>query len=185
MKVHRVSVQNKIFRLIWNLVWLLFASWTPVFMHKWRIIILRLFGGRACFSCSIYPDVKIWNPRNLTMERKSALGPGVQCYNVDQIQIGRYATISQRTYLCSASHDFDQLVVTDNIMDLIVGPIEVQDFAWVAAEAFVGPNTTIRRGSVVLARSVVTKDTSDMGVFGGNPMKFIRVRKSSLPKHVQ
>ena len=149
-------------------------------MYKWRTLVLNLFGGKAHYSCHIYPNVKIWNPKNIIMGHKSCLGPNVDCYNVGLIKIGDYATVSQKTYLCTASHDYDQLNVVDNLMDLLVGPIIIENYAWVAAEAFVGPNTIIRNGSIVLARTLVTKNTEIMGIYGGNPMKYIRDRKSIL-----
>jgi putative colanic acid biosynthesis acetyltransferase WcaF len=180
VNVHTITLSNKIFRFVWRLTWLLLAAWSPVFMHRWRILILKLFGGKVCYSSYVYPNVKIWNPKNIIMGRKSCLGPNVECYNVAMIQIGDYATISQRTYLCSASHDYDQLNVTDNFINLLVGPIVIEDYVWIAAEAFIGPNKIIRNGSVILARSVVTKNTEIMGVYGGNPMKYIRDRKSIL-----
>lgn len=180
MDVHIITLRNKLFRLSWKIVWFLLASWSPVFMHKWRILILKVFGGNVSFSSYVYPNVKIWNPKNIIMGHKSCLGPNVDCYNVAMIKIGDYATISQKTYLCSASHDYDQLNVSDNFIDLLVGPIVIEDYVWIAAEAFIGPNKIIRNGSVILARSVVTKNTEAMGVYGGNPMKYIRDRKSIL-----
>ncbi len=160
--------------------WILLAAWTPVFFHRWRALLVNLFGGQVAYSSCIYPSAKIWDPRNLSMAERSCVGPGVDCYNVARIIIGKYATISQKTYLCSASHDFDQATVTNNLMDLIIGPIIVEDYAWVAADVFIGPDRVIGFGSVVLACSVVTKDTESMGVYGGNPMKFIRKRQSAL-----
>ena len=180
MRVHNITAKNKIFRLTWKLTWLFLAAWTPVFMHRWRVLLVRLFGGNVCFSSCIYPSTTIWNPKNIVMGTKSTLGPYVDCYNVALVSIGNYATVSQRTYLCTASHDYDQPVVTDNIMNLLIGPIVVEDFAWIAAEVFVGPDKIIRNGSIILAGSVVTKSTTPMGVYGGNPVKHLKDRKSIL-----
>ncbi len=180
MQIHHITLANKISRLIWKVTWILFAAWTPVFMHRWRVLLLRIFGGKACYSSCIYPNVKVWDPKNIILGHKSTLGPDVDCYNVALVEIGDFVTVSQRTYLCTASHDYDQPIVSNNLMDLIVGPIIIEDYAWIAAEVFVGPDRVIGYGSIVLARSVVTKNTLEKGIYGGNPIRHIRDRKSVL-----
>ena len=176
MLIHKIPLKNKVLRMLWRFCWFSFASWTPIFLHKWRILLINLFGGKVDFSGFIYPDVRIWDPKNLIMGKKSCLGPGVECYNVAQIKIGNFATISQRVFLCSASHDYNQSIIKNNEMDLLIGPIFIEDFSWIAAEAFIGPSVNIEYGSVILARSVVTKNTKKLGVYGGNPINYIKDR---------
>ena len=55
-------------------------------------------------------------------------------------------------------------------------PIVIEDRAWVAAEAFVGPGVTIGEGAVVGARGCVFKDVEPWTVVGGNPARFIKQR---------
>jgi acetyltransferase-like isoleucine patch superfamily enzyme len=54
-------------------------------------------------------------------------------------------------------------------------PTVVEDYAWIASRAMVLP-TLIRRGAVVAAQSVVTKDVGECEVVGGNPAKVISKR---------
>ncbi len=63
-------------------------------------------------------SVKIFAPWNLQMGRTSCLAEGVDCYNVARITLGDHATVSQRAFLCTASHDYD-----DPAMPLIGAPI--------------------------------------------------------------
>ena len=79
--------------------------------------------------------------------------------------------ISQDTTLCSASHD-----ISDEMFQLVVKPIVIKDYAWVAAEAFVGMGVTIGEGAVVGARAAVFKDVEPWTVVGGNPAKYIKKR---------
>jgi putative colanic acid biosynthesis acetyltransferase WcaF len=110
-------------------------------------------------------------PWNLEMKDYACIGPGVDCYNAAPIVIGNHATISQRTYLCTASHD-----LTSATHPQIEKPIVIEDRAWVAAEAFVGPGVTIGEGAVVGARGCVFKDVEPWTVVGGNPARFIKKR---------
>lgn len=96
---------------------------------------------------------------------------GVDCYNVALIRLGDGVTVSQRSYLCSASHDFD-----DPNFPLIAGEIDIESGAWVSAECFIGPGILIAENAVVLARSVVVKDVEANKVVAGNPAKVVRHR---------
>ena len=81
------------------------------------------------------------------------------------------ATVSQRTYLCTASHD-----IRSPRHEQTEKPIIIEDRAWVAAEAFIGPGVTIGEGAVVGARAAVFKDVEAWTVVGGNPAREIGKR---------
>lgn len=106
------------------------------------------------------------------MGARSALAEGVDCYCVDQITIGGNVCVSQRVFLCSASHDISLIS-----RPLIHQPIEIGDHVWICAEAFIGPGVKLAEGAVVAARAVVSKDVGAWGVVGGNPAKFIKKRE--------
>jgi putative colanic acid biosynthesis acetyltransferase WcaF len=101
----------------------------------------------------------------------SCLGPDVKLH-IDKTIIGNKVTISQGSYLCNGSHDISKLN-----KPFISSPIIIHDFAWIAADCFVGPGITINEGAVVGARSAVFKDVEAWTVVGGNPAKFIKERK--------
>ena len=93
---------------------------------------------------------------------------------VAPITIGDQATISQYSYLCSASHD-----LSDPTMKLTRSPIRIESESWVCAKAFVGPGVTVHRGAVVGACAVVVKDVPSWTIVAGNPAKEIRRREIS------
>jgi putative colanic acid biosynthesis acetyltransferase WcaF len=127
-------------------------------------MILRLFGARIAAGVHPYPAAKIWAPWNLTMGVGSCLSDHVDCYSVAPITIGAFATVSQYSYLCSASHDYR--VPT---LPLVIAPIVIEADAWVAAAAFVGPGVRIGEGAIVGARATVTQDVAPWMVVAGSP----------------
>lgn len=152
--VDTIPLRNRVARLIWGVVWaLLFRPFVGRPFRYWRVFLLLCFGAKIGKRCSIYANTHIWAPWNLTLGDYVAIGPGVQLYTVNKITIGSMVTISQRAYLCTASHDITKL-----LKPLIHRPIVIGDYAWVAAEAFVGMGTTIGEGAIVAARAVVVKD---------------------------
>lgn len=167
---HTVSFNLRLYRFIWLISYYLLFRFTPVFMHRWRILILNIFGADISYKCYIYSSVLIWAPFNLSMCRGSCLGPRVNCYNVAPIALGVNTTISQDVELCTASHSYsDPSIFTNPRMDLLVAQIVIQQFSWVTSGVFVGPGCLIGEGTVILAKSVVTKDTAPYYVYSGNP----------------
>ena len=172
-KYHNVlSRKHQIVRLLWSLVWTIFARPFPRSVgRKWKIFLLSLFGAKVAKTAHVYSSAKIYYPANLIMEDYSCLASDVNCYNVAPIKIGANAIVSQGAYLCTASHD-----ISNPLYPLITAPIVVEDQAWVAAEAFVGMGVTIGEGAVVGARAAVFKDVEPWTVVGGNPAKEIKKR---------
>lgn len=165
---------NKALRATWNTAWLLLYRPSPRSFHGWRRMLLRIFGARIGRAAMPYPGARIWAPWNLVMADGSVMGDGVDCYTVDRIVLGRGAVVSQRAFLCSASHDFDRPGFA-----LVSAPITIGANAWVAAESFVAPGVRIGDGAVVLARSVVVKDVPAASVVAGNPARVLRGRSDA------
>ena len=62
--------------------------------------------------------------------------------------------------------------------DLIVKPIVIEEAAWVGARAVVLPGVTVRRGAVVAAGSVVTRDVPAGVIAGGSPCRVLGEREA-------
>ena len=165
------SLQNKIMRVAWGMAWCILFRPTPKVCHAWRRFLLRSFGAKIGSRCHIYSSVKVWAPWNLTLGDHSTLSHHVDCYCVAPVTIGEHVTVSQYSYLCTASHDIDHAN-----MPLITAPIQIGDGAWITACVFVGPGVEIGTGAVVGARSAVFKAVDAWTVVGGNPCRHIRNR---------
>jgi putative colanic acid biosynthesis acetyltransferase WcaF len=163
------SRTNQLMRILWRTVWLVAYRPSPKIFHGWRRFLLRLFGAKIANDAYPHPSVKIWAPWNLEMGPLSCLGPDVDCYCVDRVVIGARATVSQYSFLCTASHDYH-----DPLMSLVTAPIVIGERAWVAADVFIGPGVTIGAGAVVGARSSVYRNVETQTVVVGNPARILR-----------
>lgn len=163
---------NKFRRLFWNIsCLLLFKPFAGPLFKKWRVLILRLWGAEIGKGCALSASASIWAPWNLIIGDIVAIGPRVKVYNPDKIIIGNKVAVSQDVTLCTASHDY---TLKDN--HLVTAPIKINNFSWVAAEAFVGMGVKIGEGAVIGARAAVFKDVDPWTIVGGNPAKFIKKR---------
>lgn len=170
---NKLSKKSQVGRLLWGSVWILFFRFSPRWcMHGWRRSLLRLFGANIGEGSRIAPTCRIWAPWNLSLGAYSALAEGVDCYCVDRIEIGSKVAISQRAFLCTASHDISTLQ-----RPLIHSAIRIEDHAWVCSQAIIYPGVSLGVGSVVAAGAIVTKNVNAWEVVGGNPAKLIKQRQ--------
>lgn len=168
----KISAGNKAARLAWSTVWLVLYRPSLRPMHAWRRALLRLFGAKIGRGVRVYQSARIWAPWNLEMDDNSCLGDFVDCYSVDKIYLGVNATVSQYSYLCTATHDY-----TRRSSPLVTAPIRVETDAWVTAGVFVGPGVTVGEGAVVGARSTVTHDVPAWTVCAGIPARVLKTRE--------
>ncbi|WP_010179190.1 LbetaH domain-containing protein [Aquimarina agarilytica] len=168
-----ITKKQQIGRLLFKLVWFCLARPIPRRMlNPWKLFLLRLFGAKLHRKAVVYSSAKIYMPWNLEMDEYACLAPEVDCYNVAKISIGAHTTVSQKTYLCSASHD-----ITKSNNPLIIAPILIKDQVWIGASVFIGMGVEIGQGAVVGATASVYKNVEDWVIVGGNPAKFIKKRE--------
>ena len=74
-------LKGRLARLVWNLTWLLLFRPSLRIMHRWRSILLRLFGAKIGKNNLIYPEARFWTPWLLETEYVVTIGPRVELYN--------------------------------------------------------------------------------------------------------
>lgn len=165
-------VVNRATRAVWNLCCFALYRPSPRIAHKFRVLLLRLFGADVHWTAHPYPKCKIWLPSNLKMGAHSCLANDVDCYNVAPITLEPLSIVSQYSYLCSASHD-----IHDPDLALFSKPIHIGFRAWVGARSYIGPGVIVSEGAVVGANASVYKDVPAWTVVGGNPARAIGTRE--------
>lgn len=168
------KLRNKAARALWLVVWALLYRPSPTPFFWWRRLLLRIFGAEVGEGAHPYPSARIWAPWNLVMKAGSCLAAGVDCYCVDRIELGCGSVVSQRAFLCTATHDHREAG-----FQLMTGPVVIGENAWVAAEAYIGPGVTVGAGAVAGARAVVVRDVPPSAVVVGNPARIIAREKGN------
>ncbi len=156
---------------LWWLVQSTLFACSPQFMYGWRNFLLRLFGAKIGKSVIVRPTVRTTYPWKLTVGDYSWIGDYVELYTLGEITVGKHAVVSQKSYLCTGSHNFQA-----EAFDIYAKPIVVEDEAWIAADVYVAPGVTIGKGTVVGARSSVYNDMPEGMVCIGSPAKPVRKR---------
>lgn len=166
------TLRNKLSRLGWRFVEsLFFRPFIGVVFNRWRIFLLKVFGAQIGRGCKVAATATFWQPWNISMGDFVCIADGVNCYTADRIFLGDYSTVSQNSYLCTASHDISFLS-----RPFVSAPIKIERHAWVCAEAFVGLGVTVGEGAIVAARAVVVRDVVAWKVVAGNPARVVKER---------
>ncbi|WP_157056001.1 DapH/DapD/GlmU-related protein [Candidatus Burkholderia verschuerenii] len=135
-----------------------------------RVALLRAFGARIGKNCRMPHPIRVKAPWNLEVGDNCWFGVDAWIYNQTNIRIGNNVCISQGAFLTTGSHD-----VAGN-MDLQVAPIVIEDGVWITSKCVVQMGVTIGRSAVATPLSVVHRSLEAEGVYGGNPVRFIRKR---------
>ena len=165
------SLANRAGRQLWGIAYTLLVRPTPRPFHRWRALVLRLFGATLGPHCRIYAGARIWAPWNLVCEDAVAIADGAVIYNVAPIRLASHSIVSQDAYLCGATHDYD-----DPAFPMTAKPISLGRYAWVCARAVVCAGVQVGDGAVLGLCSVATRDLLPWTVYAGQPARAIKPR---------
>lgn len=156
---------------LWWFTDFVFFKLSPQIMYGWRRFLLRIFGAKIGKNVIIRPSVTITYPWKISIGDFSWIGDDVTLYSLGEIEIGNNVVISQKSYLCAASHDYDK----ENF-PIWAKKITIEDECWLATDVYVAPGITIGKGTVVGARSSVFKDLPAGKLCVGSPAITIKDR---------
>jgi putative colanic acid biosynthesis acetyltransferase WcaF len=164
--------RSKLYVQIWWLVQATLFALSPQLMYGWRSWLLRRFGAHIGVGTIIRPSVKTPYPWKLTIGDYCHIGDEVHLYTYGEIEIGDCVVISQRSYVCTGTHDH-----TSPAFDLYAKKVVIGPEVWLATDVFVAPGVTIGQGTVVGARSSVFHDLPPGTIAVGTPARVIAERK--------
>jgi putative colanic acid biosynthesis acetyltransferase WcaF len=159
--------------LFWWFVQAIAFPLTPQPLHSLRRSILRLFGAKIGRGVQIRPTARFTYPWKIEIGDYTWIGDDVVLYSLDRIYIGEHCVISQKSYLCTGSHD-----PQDPAFGLVTQPIMIGNGAWIAADCFIGPGVKIGANALIGTRSTVFKNMPEGQVCFGSPClpRYPRVR---------
>ena len=142
--------------------------WSSQVLYGWRRWLLCTFGARTERVMLVRPSVQVTYPWKLSIGDYAWIGDESVLYTLGEIEIGAHAVVSQRSYLCTGSHDYSQPT-----FDIFSKTIVVGDQAWLGTDVFVALGVAISAGTVVGARSSIFKSLPAGMVAVGSPAQVI------------
>ncbi len=117
------------------------------------------------------PSIKVTYPWKVSIGDYSWIGDDVVLYSLGEIEIGSNTVISQKSYICTGSHDY-----TKRDFPIYAKKVTIENECWLATDVYVSPGVTIKEGTVVGARSTVLNDLDSYSIYVGSPAKFLKKR---------
>jgi putative colanic acid biosynthesis acetyltransferase WcaF len=143
------------------------------------VTVIALFGSAVVLLASntpsaavIKPGFRVKFPWKLRAGRHCWFGEDSWIDNLAPVTLGNHVCISQGVYLCTGNHDW-----SDSAFGLITRPICIEDGAWIAARASLGPGVMVGKCAVAGFGAVVTASIPSYEIHGGNPARFLRRRE--------
>jgi acetyltransferase-like isoleucine patch superfamily enzyme len=127
----------------------------------------------------------VWIQPNVTFVFTNNIEVGIQlgvnsgCYLNGRggLKIGNYVLLGPNVILSSGVHPIEGRTPPIFARPTIPKQITIEDDVWIGANSVIMPGVTLKRGTVVGANTVITKDTEPFGVYVGCPGKKIRERQ--------
>jgi putative colanic acid biosynthesis acetyltransferase WcaF len=153
---------------LWRTIYVVLFRNSPQFMYAWRRFLLRSFGAKIGRKVIIRPTCEITYPWKVEIGDYSWIGDEVVLYSLGNIKIGSNTVISQRSYICTGSHDYETIDFKIFSKDIII-----HNSCWLATDVFIAPGVEITNEVIIGARSSVYKNLTEKGLYKGNPAKMV------------
>lgn len=165
------GVGYKIKSRLWGIINSTIFRWTPFFMRKTRVALLRLFGANVDWSCSVSGGAEIVDPWNLSMGALSSIDKECCIRCRGKVTIGAKCCISRGVDILTGSHN-----IFSSNFEMVTAPVTIEDNVWVATKVTVGMGVTIGKASVLATRAVVVKNVPMYAIVEGNPARVTSFR---------
>lgn len=140
--------------------------------HHIRRFFYRMGGIKIGKGSTIHTGATFYDSRHIVIGDDSIIGENVVLDGRAKLVIGDHVDIASEVMIYNSEHD---------INDAHFGPIEkeviIDDYVFVGPRAIILPGVHIKKGAVIAAGAVVTKDVEAGSVVGGVPAKEISKRK--------
>lgn len=127
----------------------------------------------------IQPRCIIVHSDRIRVGTNFGMNSGTYINGVGEIEIGNYVLIGSNVTISSGMHPIED--ESPPIFSRVCVPkkITIEDDVWIGAGAVIMPGVTLKKGSVIGANTVVTKNTEPYCIYVGAPAKKIRSRITS------
>src|SRR3989338_4723119 len=139
--------------------------------HYFRRFFYRLGGIEIGKGSTLHMGARFYNPWNIKIGEDSIIGEGVVLDGRDNLIIGNHVDIASEVMIYNAQHN-----IKDPNFCAIQTPVSIEDYVFIGPRAIILAGVAVKKGAVVGAGAVVTKDVEAGIIVGGVPAKQIGER---------
>jgi maltose O-acetyltransferase len=107
-------------------------------------------------------------------------GLGISCRIPNNIHIGNNVMMGPHVTIYSRNHAFERIDLPMNKQGFGESKQTIiEDDVWIGSHVIMTPGRHIKKGTIIGAGTVLTKDFPEYSVVGGNPGKLLKKRKNN------
>jgi maltose O-acetyltransferase len=104
-------------------------------------------------------------------------GLGINCHIPNGSIIGNDVMMGPNCYVFERNHVYSRTDIPMRLQGYTeLKPVNIEDDVWIGQDVTIMVGRQIKKGSIVAAGSVLTKDFPEYSIIGGNPAKVIKSR---------
>jgi maltose O-acetyltransferase len=139
----------------------------------------EFFAKRIFMRCgnnvNIGKGARFGNGKYIQIGNNSGIGINSKVPN--NIIIGEDVMMGPNVTIYGSNHMFDRTDIPMQMQGMKeYPPVVVEDDVWIGSHVIIMPGLLIKRGSIIGAGAVVTKNFPEYSIVGGNPAKLIKSR---------
>ena len=143
-----------------------------------KFLYSKIFLMKISKSAVIYGGAEIRAPWNIKIGENSIIGDEAKLDGRNGIIIRNNVNFSTAVWCWTDQHQVNSEDFSCIPFDK--GKIIIEDYCWCGPRSTILPGKILKKGSVLAAGGVLTKDTEEFGIYGGIPAQKIGERNKNL-----
>ncbi len=112
---------------------------------------------------------------NIELGEESSIG--INAYVPGDIKIGKQVMMGPHCHILNTNHSFDRIDIPMIEQGYSIRKQTIiEDDVWIGRQVIFTPGRIVRKGSIIAAGTVLSKDFEEYSIIGGNPSRLIRKR---------
>lgn len=152
------------------------AGLVPI--HTFRLLFYMAAGVKIGWGSYIHMGAQFFYPAGVQIGRGTIVGQNAFLDGRAPLKIGDYVDIASDVMIYNSEHD-----INSEDFKAVEAPVEIGDYVFIGPRAIILPGAHIRKGAVIAAGAVVTKDVPAFAIVGGVPAQIIGERGAKNPHY--
>lgn len=146
--------------------------------HHIRRFFYRLAGVKIGKGTSLHMQITFYNPTHITIGKDTIIGEKTVLDGRETLTIGNHVDVASEVMIYNGEH-----AINDENFAPEMKPVVIEDYVFIGPRVIILAGVTIKKGAVVAAGAVVTKDVEEFSIVAGVPAKEIGKRKLTDPHY--
>jgi acetyltransferase-like isoleucine patch superfamily enzyme len=140
--------------------------------HFVRRFFYRLSGMKIGKGSTLHMGARFYNPENIIIGEDTIIGENVVLDGRDSLIIGNHVDIATGVMIYNGEHN-----IKDENFSAVFAPVKIEDYVFIGPRVIILPGVTVKKGAVIGAGAVVTKNVEELSIVGGVPAREIGKRE--------